>query len=182
MKVLVRSAIGLAGLLLSGCLVSETPLFDASNASATPVAAGDYEACSEGDGEDGQDCNAMKIELGEDGLYVFSVDNDRIEARFLELSGGDYALQMAEQGDDYLYYWANIDGDTMSIVLLWCSDLPGDLVEELAEQDLMEPDEDKSMCTVKSADAVIAAAEAYASGSANIENRIVVRPAVVPIQ
>ena len=182
MKVLVRSAIGLAGLLLSGCLISETPLFDASNASATPVAAGDYEACSESDGDDEQDCNAMKIELGEGGLYVFSVEDDRIEARFLELGGGDYALQMAEQGDDYLYYWANIDGDALSIVLLWCSDLPGALVDELAAKGLMEPDEDKSMCAVKSPDAVIAAANAYASGAAHIENRVVIRPAVVPAE
>src|SRR5690606_41547471 len=32
---------------LSGCLVSETPLLDASNATATPLAEGVYEACAD---------------------------------------------------------------------------------------------------------------------------------------
>jgi hypothetical protein len=179
MKVLVRTAALAAGFLLTGCLVSETPLFDASNASATPLAAGVYDACSGSTDDDTVECNPMTVELGEDGRYAFVVEDDRIDARFREIGDGDYALQMAESDDDsFMYYWGALDGDALTLTLLWCSDLPRALVDKLIEDGSIEADEDYSTCTVKTPGAVIAAAKSYAAGEAKTDNWVVIRPSV----
>ncbi len=178
MKGLVRASVVVAGLLLSGCLVSETPLFDASSASATPLAAGAYEACSGSTDESETECNPMTVELGEGGLYAFGVEDDRIEARFHDLGDGDFAMQMAEADDDgFMYYWGSLDGDAMTITLLWCSDLPRALVDKLVEGGSVEADEDYTTCTVKTPSAVIAAAKSYAAGEAKSDSWVVIKPA-----
>lgn len=178
MKVLVRSALLAAACnLLFGCLVSERPLFDASNAAATPIAAGPYEACSGSSEDEGVECNLMQIELGDDGLYVFAVDDDRIETRFRELGAGDYAMQMAEGDDGFMYYWGRMTGDALTITMLWCSDLPRILVEKLVEDGVIETDDDYTTCTVKSQGAVVAAARSYATGEAVSDSWVELRPA-----
>lgn len=177
MKGLVRAAAVAAGLLLSGCLVSEAPLFDSANASATPLAAGAYEACSGSTDETEAECNPMTVELGESGLYAFGVEDDRIEARFQDLGGGDYAMQMADDGDDFMYYWGSLEGDVMTITLLWCSDLPRALVDKLVEDGSVEADEDYTTCTVKTPGAVVTAAKSYAAGEAKSDSWVVIRPA-----
>lgn len=178
MRGLVRAAAFAASFLLSGCLVSETPLFDASNASATPLAAGVYEACSGATDETEVDCNPMTVELGEDGLYAFSVEDDRIEARFHDLGSGDFAIQMAEADDDgFMYYWGSFEAGAMTITLLWCSDLPRALVDRLVGEGSVEPGEDYTECTVKTPDAVIAAAKSYAAGEAKSDSWVVITPA-----
>lgn len=178
MKGLVRIAIAAAGFLLSGCLVSSTPLFDASNASATPLAAGTYDACSGSTANNDLECNPMAIEVGDDALYTLSVDDDRIEARFHDLGGGDFAIQMTEgDDDDFMYYWGELDNGAMKIALLWCSDLPRELVDRLIKDGSVEANEDYSTCTVKTPGAVITAAKSYAAGEAVSDDRVEIRPA-----
>lgn len=177
MKGPVHAALG-ACLLLSGCLVSETPLFDRSNAAATPFAAGPYDACSGSDAGDDRECNPMTIEVSEDGLYSLGVEDDLIKARFHEIGGGDYAIQMTEgDDDDYMYYWGKLDDGAMKIALLWCSDLPRALVDRLVEDGSLEADKDYSTCTAKTAGAVIAAAKSYAAGEAVSDDIVEIRPA-----
>lgn len=178
MKGLVRAAAVAAGLLLPGCLVSDAPLFDASNASATPLAAGAYDACSGSAEETETECNPMTVELGEDGLYAFGVEDDRLEARFHDLGDGDYAVQMAEAGDDgFMYYWGNLENGAMTIVLMWCSDLPRALVDKLVKDGSVEADEDHTTCTVKTPGAVVTAAKSYAAGEAKSDSWVVITPA-----
>ncbi len=177
MKGLVRTAAVAAGFLLSGCFVSETALFDASNASATPLAAGLYEACSSSSDEP-VECNPMTVEIGDGGQYAFLVEDDRIAARFRQIGEGDFAVQMAEQDDEeVMYYWASLDGDAMSITLLWCSDLPRTLVDKLIKDGSVEADEDYTTCTAKTPGAVIAAAKSYAAGEAKSDSFVVMKPA-----
>lgn len=200
MKGLVRAAAIVAGLLLSGCLVSEAPLFDASNASATPLAAGVYDACSGSADETETECNPMTVELGEGGLYTLGVEDDRIEARFLDLGDGDYAIQMTDEGG-FMYYWGSLEEGAMTITLLWCSALPRALVDKLVEEGAIETkewtkpawtsspadkpvedgsveaDEDYTTCTVKTPGAVIAAAKSYAAGEAKSDSWVVLTPA-----
>ena len=179
MKGLVRAAGIAGGFLLSGCLVSSSPLFDASNAAATPLAAGTYDACSGSDAGDDLECNPMTVEIGDDGLYTLGVEDDRIEARFHELGGADYAMQMTESDDDdFMYYWGKLDNGAMRITLLWCQDLPRALVDKLVKDGSVEADEDYSTCTAKTAGAVIAAAKSYAAGDAVSDDFVVIRPAV----
>lgn len=177
MKGLVKAVAIAAGFLLSGCLVSETPLFDASNATATPLAAGSYDACSGSAAEGVPDCNPMTIEVGADGLYTLAVEDDRIGARFRDLGDGDYAIQMTEgDDDDFMYYWGKLDNGAMKITLLWCSDLPRALVGKLIEDGSVEADKDYSTCTVKSFGAVLAAAKSYAAGEAISDDFVEIKP------
>lgn len=178
MRGLVRAAAVAAGFLLSGCLVSETPLFDASNASATPLVAGVYDACSGSTDETETECNPMTVELGENGLYALGVEDDRIEARFHDLGDGDYAIQMAEADDDgFMYYWGSLEEGAMTITLLWCSDLPRALVDKLVKDGVVEADEDYTTCAVKTPGAVVTAAKSYAAGEAKSDSWVVIRPA-----
>ncbi|MEK7264772.1 MAG: hypothetical protein AAB227_01615 [Pseudomonadota bacterium] len=178
MKGLVRAAAVAASFLLSGCLVSSSPLFDASNASATPFGAGTYDACSGSTANNDLECNPMTIELGDNGLYTLGVEDDRIEARFHDLGGGDYAIQMTESSDDdYMYYWGKLDNGAMKITLLWCSDLPRALVDKLIKDGSVEADKDYTTCTVKTPGAVIVAAKSYAAGEAVSDDFVEIKPA-----
>lgn len=177
MRTLVRSVAAAAGFLLSGCLVSESPLFDASNASATPLDAGDYNACSGSEDASDQECNRMTVELGDVGLYIFAVDDDRIEARFHEIDNRNFAIQMAEDDDGYMYYWGAFDGESLTITLLWCSDLPRALVDKLVSDGSVETDNDYQTCTAKTDGAVIVAAKSYAAGEAKSDTWVKMTPA-----
>lgn len=177
MNGLVRAAGIAAAFLLSGCLVSSSPLFDASNASATPFAAGTYDACSGSEADNDLECNPMTIEVSDDGLYTLGVEDDRIEARFHELGGADYAIQMTESDDDdFMYYWGKLDNGAMKITLLWCSDLPRALVDKLVKDGSVEADKDYSTCTAKTPGAVITAAKSYAAGEAVSDNWVEIKP------
>ena len=178
MKGLVRAAVTAAGFLLTGCLVSSTPLFDASNAAATPFAAGTYDACSGSDADNDRECNPMTIGVSGDGLYTLGVEDDLIMARFHDLGDGDFAIQMRESDDDeFMYYWGVLEGGGMKITLLWCSDLPRALVDKLVKDGTLEADKDYSTCTAKTAGAVITAAKSYAAGEASSDSWVEIRPA-----
>jgi len=177
MKGLVLTAlIAATGLLLSGCLVSETALLDASNATATPIAAGVYNACADPrEGED--DCNPLTVTLDENGRYVFSVEDDVIETRFLEVDADNYAVQMVDDDDgDAQYFWGRALDVGIRIVMMWCSDLPRALVDNLVADGGMSVDEDYKTCDVKSVDALVAAAKSYAAGETVSEGGLLMTP------
>ena len=165
--------------LLAGCLVSDDPLFDETNATATPLAAGAYDACSvPADGDD--DCNVVTVTKEESGRYLLSVadEDDVIEARFIDMGGGDYAAQLDDgDGEGYQYYWAHGTGDNFDFVMMWCADLPRALVDGLVASGGIEADEDYSTCAVRTADAVLAAAKAYAGGEATGDSVLRMIPA-----
>ncbi len=173
----VRFAAVAAALSLAGCLVSETPLLTALNATATPIAPGQYDACSHSAEKETSDCNSLSVELGEGGDYAFLVEEDRIGARFLSIGGDDYALQMADDdGEGYHYYWARRDGGGMSFVMIWCEDLPAALVDAMIANASIEADEQRQTCTAKSLAAVVDAAKAYAAGEAVADEQLTLTP------
>ncbi len=178
MKGLVfRLAAVAAALLLASCLVSETPLLTAGNATATPIAPGLFDACSQSSGNEASDCNSLSIELGVGGDYAFLIEDDRIGARFLSIGGDDYALQMADDDDDgYQYYWARRDGAGIRFVMIWCEDLPAALVDRLIAEGAIDADEKRQTCTARSLSAVVEAAKAYATGAAASDELLTLTP------
>jgi hypothetical protein len=181
MRALLRLAPASAALLISGCLVSDTPFFNAGNAAARPLAAGDYIGCSGSTDNDEVECNPMAISVTEDGLYSFAVENDRLLVRFAALDEDDYAVQFDdsdEDGDDerYQYYWARKAGDGLRLVMIWCNDLPRALVDKLVEDGAVTTDEDYQTCTAQSASAVIVAAKSYAAGEVAKQNWVEMTP------
>jgi hypothetical protein len=149
--------------------VSERALFTAENASATPIAAGRYDACSGSDEGDEVDCNPMTVSLGEGGAYVFLVEDDQIDARLLPIDEDDFAVQLSESGDDFQYYWGRVADGSLTLVMLWCQDLPRELVEKLVEDGAMDADGERQTCTAKTPNAVVVAAKSYVAGEASGE-------------
>lgn len=177
MKGLVVRCAAAAALLLAGCLVSESALLTAENATATPIAPGLYDACSQANGAEASDCNLLAVELAVGGDYAFRVDDDRISARFLSIGDDDYALQMADDDDEgYQYYWAHRDGEGLSLVMIWCEDLPAKLVDEMIANGSIEADEKRQTCTAKTIAAVVDAAKAYATGAAVSDEKLMLTP------
>ncbi|MCB2114342.1 MAG: hypothetical protein R3C42_06405 [Parvularculaceae bacterium] len=175
MKGLVRVAlIVAAGSLLSGCLVSQTAILDASNASATPIAAGVYNACADPKEGEADDCNLLTVSMDDDARYVLSVEDDEIEARFLRIDADDYAIEMFDEDDDHRqYFWGRASDAGFRFVMMWCSDLPRALVDSLVEKGAMAVEDDYRVCRVKTLDALVAAAKSYASGRTVSEGGLV---------
>lgn len=165
MKARSRSAVLASLALLGGCLVSETALFTAENAAATPIAPGGYDACSGSTDGDETECNPMSVSLSDDGAYVFLVEDDSIDARMIAIDDDDYAIQLSESGDDFQYYWGRMTDGALTLVMLWCKDLPAPLVDKLiADGALVSKDEDRQTCTAKTDAAVVIAAKSYMAG------------------
>lgn len=188
MKALARRAPLSAMLLLAGCFVSDKPLFDATNAAATPLAAGAYEGCSGSAGNDDADCNPMTVSVTADGLYSFAIEDDRLLVRFWPIDEDDYAVQFEDADDDgeeampgdWQYYWARKTGDALKIVMIWCADLPPALVDKLVADGAVEVDDDGDTCTARSAAAVVVAAKAYAGGEVPFDEWVTMSPAPSP--
>lgn len=174
MKPLVRSLIVAAGFALSGCLISDAPLLD--DATATPIPSGSYDACDNAN-EDAPSCSPMTVEIN-DGAYILTVDDDVISAHFADLGDGQYAAQLIDAGGDqeYMYYWASLEGGALSLSLIWCADLPTALVDGLVASGDLEADADRSTCKAKTQAAVIAAARSYASGETKSDARVSIQP------
>lgn len=165
MKSLFRLSAAAAGLAaLGACVVSELALFTAENAAATPLAAGEFEACSGSTSGEAPDCNKMAVTLDADGAYAFLVEDDRVDARMLAIDEDDFAVQLSEGGDNFQYYWGRISGPSLKLVMMWCEDLPAALVDKLVADGAMSLDADRQTCTAKSAGAVALAARTYAAG------------------
>jgi hypothetical protein len=171
-------AIAAAAVGLSGCLVSNDPLFGAETASATPIASGRYNACTEPP-EDNDPCQVIGVTQQDDGSYEFLVeDSDRIAVRFHALGGDHYAAQFADDdGDGYFYFWAQTAGDTLSLVMIWCADLPAALRETMKKDGLIDFSEGSGECTALRPEAVAAAAAAYRDGAAKSDSVLKLTPA-----
>lgn len=171
-------AIGAAAIALGGCLVSDEPMFDAQSASAAALASGRYNACSEPPDEDEPECQVIGVTKKDDGSYEFLVEEtDRIGVRFLALAGGDYAAQFADDdGEGYYYFWAKAAGDTLSLAMIWCDDLPEELRQEMKRGGLINVDERGSTCTALKPEAAAMAAAAYRDGAATPESVLRLTP------
>ena len=165
-----------AALLLTGCFVSETPLFETLSQRARPLAAGEYNACSGSTENEEADCSPMTVSVSDDGRYTFHVEDDIVTAYFVGVDDDDYAVQMDDGGDgEYHYYWGRSDGEGLTLTMLWCDDLPRALVDQLVADGLVETDEDYVTCTAKSVEAVMLAVKSYAA-----QNWVKLTPSAIP--
>lgn len=181
MKSVFRAIAASTALFLSGCFVSETPLFETMSARATPIPAGDYDACSGSTEDDAVDCSPMTVALSEDDRYTFGVEDDFITAYFVPIDEDDFAVQMDDGGDgDYHYYWGRLEDGALTLVMLWCDDLPRALVDQLVADGAVETDENYSTCTAKTASAALLAVKAYAAGEVADQNWVKLSPAAIP--
>lgn len=160
LKTFAASAIALA---MSGCLVSEAPLFDSGNASARPLADGAYEGCEIEPGEAPADCQNFTIAANPAGLYRIAIEDgseDAVLARFKRIGRGLYALQSWEGSDQPQYLVAASIDDGISVSLILCDDLPQVVKARYVARGELEVKGDT--CVAKSAGAVVAAAKAWA--------------------
>ncbi len=164
MKSLSRPIAAVGALLLAGCIVSDSALFNAENAAATPIAGGAYDACSGSNDGEPSECNPMSVDLSEDGLYTLLVEDDRIEMRMIAIDEDDFAVQLSEDEDGFHYYWGRMSDNALTLAMLWCQDLPKTLVDKLIEDGAIDADEDRQTCNARTVGAVVIAAKAYAAG------------------
>lgn len=178
MTTLKPLAILAAMLTLAGCLVSDEPLFDAASASAAPLTSGRYVACAE-PVEEEPDCQPLGVSLRDDGAYEFEApDDDVIIARFRAIGGPDYVVQFAEDdGEGYRYFWAQTKDETMTLVMIWCEELPADLRESMKQDGLIAQEEASSTCTALKPEAAVLAAAAYRDGAATPDSLLKLSPA-----
>ncbi len=175
MRGLVRFAACGLTVLLSGCLVSEVSLFSASRL-ATPLAEGEYEACSLSANGETSDCGSMSVSRQGD-AYVFNVEDDVLTARFVDVGENNFAVELTETGDrEFMYYWGHQEDGALSLALVWCEDLPRALVDQLAADGGLEPAKDYSSCKVRSLDSVVAAVRSYSSGETTTDSRVIMKP------
>ncbi len=158
-----------AAACLSGCLVSEEPVLDASTGRATPLPSGAYVMCQADDGED--DCALFEITHDASGLYRFTpADEPSAEMRFLRIGRKGYAVQSKED-DGYAYYYGRGDVREFRLTMMMCPDLPGRLRTRLIERgDLGTAEGDADVCTVKTRRGLTDAARAYHRGDALSED------------
>lgn len=168
MTILRKFASVALALALAGCLVSETPLFDASNASARPLADGAYEGCQVERGQPPSDCKDFAIGANSTGLYRITTIEDGEEeavlARFRKVGPRLYALQSWE-GDEQPQYLlaASVDGG-ISVSMIACEQLPESYKSRYAARGQLDVRGDT--CVAKSAGAVVAAAKAWSKTDA----------------
>lgn len=155
-------------LALSGCLVSETPLFDASNAVAKPLADGAYEGCQVERGQAPADCKDFAIAANSTGLYRIATieegEEEAVLARFKRVGPGLYALQSWEDADQPQYFLAAAIDGGISVSLIDCDDLPESLKSRYVARGQLEVRGDT--CVAKTAKAVVAAAKAWSKTEA----------------
>ena len=167
---LLRVAAFAACLAAGGCLVSETPLFDAGNARSKPLKAGQYSICSwSSDDPDEGECNPADISVDRSGLYKLSVEDDVVDARFRKVARGAWAAQFSEGGDETHYYFGAREDGVFTLTMMWCENLPATLRDGLAADGDVVVESDNKVCNVTSARAVVAAAKAYARGEVDGE-------------
>jgi hypothetical protein len=168
-----------APLLLSACLVSDTPLFTAKNARALPIEPASYDACSVEESGEKEDCKVMHVSRNDQGLYKFTLpdENETTLARFKKIGMNAWAAQMWGEGDEsYHYFVAERSGAEFSLSMIACDQLPEGLRDRYAANGGMEVGDGANVCTAKSVKAVIAAAKAYRGSEAAKEERLVLTP------
>ncbi|GJL94374.1 MAG: hypothetical protein DHS20C05_07790 [Hyphococcus sp.] len=153
---------------VSGCLVSETPVLDASNGAATPLGPGDYVSCPVDDEAEESDCEDLKISHDASGLYSAVTSSDEaMEWRFRRVARGGYAVQVKES-DGYAYYYGRMAGEALRMTFMQCPSLPADLRASLIRRgDLATEDEDDfETCAVNTVRGLSKSAKAYHKGKA----------------
>ena len=154
----------LAASLLAGCLVSDEPVLDASNGSASPLAEGAYRACE--DNDEAGDCTNFAVTRRADGAYALKAQDEEEPAvlRFRRIAAKAYAVQSAED-DGYAYYYGAGDSGAFALTMMSCKDLPEKLRARLLEKgDLATDDSDFEVCTVNTLKGLVEAAKAYHRG------------------
>ncbi|MFQ5561948.1 MAG: hypothetical protein ACE5FO_00100 [Parvularculaceae bacterium] len=161
-----------AAFVLTGCLVSETPLLDASNGRARPIDPGDYQSCSYSDGELDGECSNLRVSMDDTRLYRM-VDDDKevLLVRFRKFARSAYLAQTIgedELDDDegYMYFLARPENGGLGMTMLLCPDLPENLKSDLVESGEMEIESDGEVCVARTLNAALAGAKAYNRESA----------------
>jgi len=168
----------LFALALSGCLVSETPLLDATSGKARPLGDGAYEACPiSDDKEEASDCEVYAVSYGADGAYslVSEHEDETVTLRFRRVGPGSYAVQSSES-DGFAYYYGAVEKSVLELTLMNCPDLPAPLRQRLiARGDLSSDDDKYTVCTVHTVRGLTDAAKAYRNGTVSSEDPAIMR-------
>jgi len=178
-----RIVLGMIGaIVLTGCLVSETPVLTSTNGNATPLKSGSYVVCEIDAGGGENDCESNQITVDETGLYFFTANEERvIEVRFRRVGRGGYATQVQDGEDGYLYYYAYGASPSFFMKMMFCEHLPQKLRDRLIKRgDLSIENDDNNVCKVNTLRGLKAAAKAYRQGSAigDEEAVLIIKPAV----
>lgn len=173
MRSLKLSSAAFATLTLGGCLVSETPILDATNGKAKPFEDGLYEICDGTEEADSADCNTFAVERDVTGAYAFTMeDEDPAAMRFRRVARNAYAVQSKED-DSYAYYFGSGNSQRFRLTLMNCQHLPSMLRARLiARNDLATEHEDFEFCTVNTLKGLTAAAKAYHRGVSETEDEL----------
>ncbi|MEX0644229.1 MAG: hypothetical protein WD076_02905 [Parvularculaceae bacterium] len=154
-----------AGVSLSACLISETPLLGAKNGRATPFAAGDYLACQVEAEQSEPDCKGTAVSFDDTGLYSFKVDEEEEATliRFRKVGRAGWLAQFGggEEDDGFFYFVARVKGDGFTLTMITCEDIPKSIRDKYAARGEMEVDDTASVCTATSLRAVMASAKAF---------------------
>jgi hypothetical protein len=150
---------------LSACLISETPLLDATTGKATPFAAGDYTACQVDADQTEPDCKGTAIAYDGTGRYSFVVEgeDEATLVRFRKVGKAGWLAQLGGADDDddgFFYFVARETGDGFTLTMIVCEDIPKSIRNKYKARDEMEVDESASVCTASSLAAVTASAKA----------------------
>ncbi len=159
---------------LTGCLVSEIALLDASNGRATPLRTGEYQSCPYKDGEMDGECTAVRVTYEKSSGYRIVDDNgEALLVRFRKVARRAYLAQTVGEGDEdgYMYFMAEPDHDNLHMTMIVCEALPEALKTKLVADGQMEIESGGEVCSVKTLDAALAAAKIYLGDDAP-SNRI----------
>jgi hypothetical protein len=150
---------------LSACLISETPLLDATTGKATPFAAGDYTACQVDADQTEPDCKGTAITYDDTGRYSFIVEGED-EPTFVRFRKAGQAGWLAQLGggddddDGFFYFAARELSDGFTLAMIVCEDIPKSIRKKYVARGEMEVDDSASVCTASSLGAVTASAKA----------------------
>lgn len=154
-------------LLLAGCLTSEGPLFNETNARALALDAGLWRGC-ETDAAPPDDCRDVTLARDETGLYTFSADGEdgATFARFRKLGAKTFSAQLwSEDDDDPFYFLVTKKGAGAEFSMIDCEKLPPAYKQRYVAKGELEV-KDESTCVAKTVRAVDAAARAWAKTDA----------------
>ncbi|MFN0025335.1 MAG: hypothetical protein ACKVS5_15705 [Parvularculaceae bacterium] len=173
-------AAALALLAAPGCLTSETPLFNAGNAAAAPMADGRWRGCSHDENLESPDCKSVSVRRNAVGLYSLDIEGetDLTFARFRKIGAGVYSAQLWGASDaEPFYFLATQKGAALTLSMIDCAGLPAAFKrarERRGDFDGVE----ETTCTAKSVAAVDAAARAWRRTRASRDGpRVVYTPA-----
>ncbi len=176
----IRMATLALALAVSGCLTSETRLFNAGNAAAAPMADGRWRGCSHDEDLEAPDCKSVSVRRNAEGLYSLDIEDETslTFARFRALGRGVYSAQLwgAEDAEPF-YFLATRKGFEVTLSMVDCARLPASFKRAREQRGDFEGVE-ATTCVAKSVAAVDAAVRAYRRTSAAQQGpRVVYTPA-----